>query len=541
MNSLTYLLYCGTKNRFLEIIKTPAKLIPYLLGIGFLLFILISSLGVEVPDFAPAPEHDMHLIDVNVAVPNLTLLQGIFFGFFALTFFTTSFAGLKGTSQYGMEDVNFLFVSPIRARTILLYGIIRSFKPIIFGSWFVVFQASWLRGGYGVGIGGIFLLWLAYVLFTLSCQMLSIFLYAMTNGNAKRIFGAKIILVLAFLPAIVAFLLHLFNLDWNLIAGLSALLESPIADFTPLVGWAATGTVALIMGETVTAVVFLGLVTAFMIILIVIVYVKDPDFYEHVAGATQTAFETTRAAQEGDIQSIYASNEKARVKGTGLNRGEGANTFLFKHIRESFRAKRFGLWGLPTLFYIVGAGIFAFVSRSGSYTEEGYYIASMSEWVILTILSTMLFIGFFSTSLGRGSLETFSHYIYMIPESPLKKWLWANSETIFKITVEGVLIFGVSGLIFGRAPLSFAIAAVVYITFSFYSLGTSLAFLRITGIASKSVILSVLMLVLYIAPLLPGLTVAIIAGVVVGGSAGLPIGMLIFAFWQTGVGLICFA
>jgi hypothetical protein len=291
------------------------------------------------------------------------------------------------------------------------------------------------------------------------------------------------------------------------------------------------------MGEAAVAALFLGLLAALMIIMFAIVFVADPDFYEHVAGATQTAFETTRAVAEGDIQSVYGlSNQKARVKGTGINGGDGASTFLFKHIRESFRARRLGLWGIPTLLYIVGAGIFAFISRTGSYNEYGHY--AVPELVVVTILSVMLLFGFFSMSMSRGSLEIYSHYIYLIPENPFKKWLWANAEMVLKVTVDAILVFGVAGLITWRSPLNFALAAVVYVTFAFYGLGTTLAFLRLTGIASRSAILSVLMLIIYILPLLPGLLVAIIVGILTGNLA---VGLFILAAWQTGIGLVCFA
>lgn len=524
MNSLTYLLYCGTKNRIKEVFKSPGKLIPYLLGIGFLVFIVISSMLAEMPELA----------DGEVSEPNFLLLKGIFFGFFLMTFLTTSLAGLKGNSQYAMEDVNFLFVSPIRARTILLYGIIQSFKVIIVGSWFVLFQAQWLSGSFGIGMGGVFLIWLGYVLFALACQMLSIFLYAMTNGNRRRIFRAKICIVLAFVPAAIAFLPNFFAYDLGDAA--NAWLGSAIVDFTPLVGWAAAGIVALVTGEIFSAVLFLGLVVIFVAALFVIIFVTDPDYYEHVAGATQTAFETVRAVAEGDIQAtaLGASNKNARVKGTGLNGGAGASVFLYKHLRESFRAKRFGLWGIPSLLYVVGAGVFAFISR-------GDYIGEFPEAVVLSILGTMLLIGFFTMSSGRGSLEIYSHYIYMVPENPFKKWLWANGEIVLKVAVEGVLIFGVAGIVFGAAPLNFAIAAIVYITFAFYSIGTTLAFMRLTGIAQRSVFLSVIMIFLHIVPLLPGLFVAILVALLVAEAWALTVGMIIFAAWQIAAGMICFA
>ncbi|MCL2388007.1 MAG: putative ABC exporter domain-containing protein [Defluviitaleaceae bacterium] len=520
MNSLTYLLYCGTKNRIKETFRKPAKLIVYILAIGFLLFLAINALRTELPNVEDYTE------------PNTLLIRGFLFVFFLTTFFTTSLAGLKGTSQYGMEDVNFLFVAPIRARTILLYGIMQSAKTILMGSWFVVLQVGWLRRSFGIGLDGVALLWIGYVLFALACQILSIFLYAMTNGNARRISIAKAILLCAFAPVVVRLFFHLIANDWDFIGAISALLHSPVINSPLLVGWAVGGVMAFITGEILLSAFFVGLITALGAVLFVIIFVKEPDYYEHVAGATQTTFENARAVESGDIQSVMgASNKNARVKGIGISRGVGASVFLSKHLRESFRNRRFGPWGIPSLLYIAGAGVFAFIAK-GNYNIS-------SEIVVLGILGAMLVIGFFSMSMGRGMLEIHSHYIFMIPENPFKKWLWANMELIFKVAVEAVLIFGVAGLILWDMPVNFAVAGIVYVAFAFYSLGTTLAFMRITGIASRSLILSFLIIFLYVLPLVPGLAFAIIIAVLLNGA--ITAAMIFFALWLLAIGLGCFA
>ncbi|MCL2200278.1 MAG: putative ABC exporter domain-containing protein [Defluviitaleaceae bacterium] len=515
MNSLTYLLIRSTINKIKEVLKSPGKLIAYGLGIAFILFFV----GISVFTGGAAYE--------DAAPPNLLTLKAILFGFFTLTFFTTSLAGLKGTSDYGMEDVNFLFVSPIRARTILLYGIIKSFRTIIIGSWFVLFQAGWLQSGFGVNMGGVFLLWLGYVVLALACQMLSIFMYAMTNGNRRRIFIAKLCIAAAFVPVAVLAVYHFFAG-----AGFDAVFGSPVFDFTPIVGWGAAAAVALITGEGLVAAFFFGLLLVFGAVLVAIIYVKDPDFYEHVAGATQTIFETRQAVQQGDVQAALGkSDKKVRVRGTGLNRGFGASVFFYKHLRESFRTRLFGIWGVPSFLYIAGAGFFGFISLRNGETGDA---------VVLTILSIMLSITLFTSSTWRGQMELTGHYIYMIPQSPLKKWLFAHMEVLLKFSVEGVLIFAAPWFVLGGSPVNFIAAALIYITFAFYMLGTDLAFMRLTGIASRSVLLSILMLFMYVLPLIPGLVAAIVVGVIVGGAFGLTIGLIIFALWQVFVGLICF-
>ncbi|MCL1877411.1 MAG: putative ABC exporter domain-containing protein, partial [Defluviitaleaceae bacterium] len=234
MNSLTYLLIHTTKNRIKDTIKSPGKLIAYLIGIGFLSFFLITSLRTG------PPEIDFGDADAYATEPNFLLLKGILFGFFLMMYlFPTIFAGSKGSSQYGMEDVNFLFVSPIRARTILLYGIVQAFKTILIGSWFVIFQAAWLRDAFGIGAGGLFLLWLAYVLFALTVQMLSIFLYAMTSGDSAKLGLAKVVIAASFVPLVVDVMMRFFAAGGEISGLLDAIIGSAVLDFTPLVGWAA--------------------------------------------------------------------------------------------------------------------------------------------------------------------------------------------------------------------------------------------------------------------------------------------------------------
>jgi hypothetical protein len=531
MRSLTYLLFCGTKNRILEILRSPAKLIAHALGLAGLLFFVVYF------TFFSAVMHDIP--DGEIFDPNFNHLKGVIFLFFAFTFLVSALTGLKGTSSYGMEDVNFLFVSPIRARTILLYGIIKSFKTILLGSWFIFLQAAWLQNGFGIGADGVLLLFCAYVLFALVCRVLCIFLYAVTLGDAKRIFRAKLLIFISFLPLVAEFFLLTFAEGWDFLAGIFATAESVIVDITPIVGWAAAGTLALATGDFLFAAIQLGLIGVFGIILVAYLFLKDHDYYEHVAGVTQTEFEKTRAVESGDVQSVAvgATNKNARVKSTGIYSGHGASVFFFKHVRETFRAKKFGLWGFSTFLYVAGAGIFAAISL----LQVGYEETVDTDSIVFSILTTMLIIGFFMLSAGRGSLELYSHYIYMVPENPLKKWLWANAELFFKEAVQAVFIFGVPWYILQCSPENFIIAGVVYVFFAFYMHGVSLAFLRFTGITSRSVILSLLMTLLYIVPLVPGVALAFLAGFLMSGYMALTVGMFVFALWLFGAGFAFFA
>ena len=516
MSSLFYLIFATSKNQFKEIVKSPAKLILYVAVIGFVIFTFVPSLFIEMPDDPTNPLY----------------LKGIFFAFFMLSLVTSIVAAIKGASPYNMEDVNLLFPSPIKAKSILLFGIIKAIKPILLGSWFVFFQANWFRSSFGVGLGGFFFVWLGYVLFSFITQLLQIFIYAFTHESMAKKRIAATVTLLCFAPLVFGGTFHLVSSDFAPIYALTATLESRVLDFTPFIGWAAYGTANLALGNAASAALFTGLVFVFGATLFVILYVKDPDFYEHAAGVTQSAYEIQRDAMEGDVQSVLNTRENVKVKGTGLFGFSGASAFFGKHLRESLRAGRLGLWGLPSLAFVVGSGFLAHVSFNANASSHG--------WNLLLIVSGLIGIKYFTSGLGRGYLETFSHYIYLIPENPMRKWFWANGEYVAKVAGEAAAIFVVVGFITREHPLALFVSIVLYVSFTFYMLAINLAFMRFTGIFYRSTIMQVISMFLYIIPVLPGVTVSVVVALFAPEAWILVVGGTVLTWWLLVCGFLLF-
>jgi len=535
MNSLTYLLIRSTKNRFLEIIRTPSKAIPYVLVIGFFVFLVITNMmtGAELPYYH---EYTSPLF-----------LKGILFGFFMFTFAASVAVGLKGSDQYGMQDVNLLFVSPIRSRTILIYGLVQSTKTILIGSWFVFFQIGWLQSSFGVSLGGVFLIWAGYVLFTLVCQMLSIFLYAILSGCKTRQLVAKIVLALMFLPVFVLFLINAYAYG-EIGPGFYAALGSWVFDYTPFVGWASAGIVALITGHNMLALWFFGMLFVVGVSFVLIVYLLDPEFYEQVSGATQDTFNTIQSVQEGNVQSSLSTNRKIKITKTGLA-GSGSSVLFYKHVRESFRRNYLGLWDFTSIFIVGGAVIWAFFARPGEPRFDEYYEylgPYDGSSMIISMFFTVMIMKLFGLGGGRGAYELYSHYIFMLPDSAFYKWIWANWENVIKALVEGVFIFGLAGVVLSTSPYASASPLIVvsailaYVVFIFYSVGIDLAFLRISGFTYRSMFLAVLTMFMTVIPMLPGIIAAFFALNILPDSIAVTVFLLIVSVWNLIVGLVCF-
>ena len=514
MNSLNYLQIRTAKNRLLELKKRPGMIALYAGIIIFIVYSVINSLGMEMPE----------------GVVNFNILRAIFFGFFMLSFITIAEGFKSGNNVYEMQDVNYLFTSPIKSRTVLLYGIIKSFKVILLGSWFIFFQAQWLRQGFGVTISGVLIIGATYLVLSLVCRLLAIFIYAFTQGNSKRKNIAKIILIAIFLPVIILFLYEFIQSGYNIGESFNATLDSPIVAFTPIIGWASFGVVAIITGDIIMAAVLIGLLILSGLFFFICIFFSDPDFYEDAQGVTQKTFEVTNALQEGSANdALMGTTRNVKVKKTGLG-GFGASVFFYKHMRESFRKSPLGLWGLTSFILVGVAVIMAFSFSGGDDSNAG----------MVSILTSIMFTMLMLAGQGRGNLELYCHIIYMIPDSPLKKWIWANIEIVLKSGLESIVIFVIAGIILQANILTIITAILACSFFSIVPVGINLISMRVIKRKLSMGITLIVYFLLVALVMAPGVVLAVITATILPEAIAVPVAFMILAVWELLIGFLCF-
>ena len=511
MSSLVFLLSRSIKNSFLELLRKPAKLILWI-------FVIVMLGGVVILSLFTRQSMDSTL--------DIIWLKGIFFLFILLFVVIVIQKGLsKGDAIFDMNDVNLLFVSPVSPRLILMYGIVRMAKMAFAAGFFILFQSNSLGTGFGVGFNAVLLLLLGFILAVCLLQILSLLIYSLTNGNPVRRLMVKVISVLAFLPLIVYTGVQLLKTG-DLLLALENTLHSPFTAWTPVAGWASEGVVSLISGDIGNGLLFFGLILLSAALLILYIALSNPDYYEDVLVATETAFEKKRGISEGQINTEAVSAKKVKVSKTGIS-GLGASAIFYKHLRESFRANRLGLWGLPSVITVLGAAVFAFFLRGEA---DGMII----------LLQILMWMQIFLIGTGRGLKELYMHYIYLIPESSFRKIIWSNLEVAFKVLVESIFLFLTAGLIMG-APVLLTVAAIaVYTLFSFLLLGINYLSLRWTGADISAGLLIFIYTIAVVVIMLPGLIAAIIVGSLAGGI-GILLGCGILALWELFAAVGCFA
>lgn len=511
MNSFVFLLIRNAKNNLLELRRKPAKLALWavlIVGLGGVFFLSLST-----------PRGQVDTLD-------LVWLKGILFLLILFFLVTSIKKGLDGGDViFGMNDVNLLFVSPVSPRLILVYGIARMAKTAFLASFFILFQSFILTSNFGVGLDAVFLILLGFVLAVSVLQILSLLIYSLTNGKPRRKLTVRVLAIAFFLPFIVYAGVQ-FVETYDLIVALGNTLYSPVADWTPIAGWASAGVLSLISGDLGEGLLFLGLLVLAGLLLIIYVAFSNPDYYEDVLVASETAFEKKRVLTEGQINPEASLGKNVRIAKTGISGWRGS-TIFYKHLRESFRANLFGLWGVSSIAMVLGAALFSFLQRGG---DTGF----------LLLLQMLMWLQIFMIGTGRGLKELYVHYIYLIPEDSFRKIVWSNLEISFKVLVEGAAIFGIAGLIMKESFWLVIAAIVVYTLFSFLLLGINYLALRWTGADISAGLLILIYTFAVIIIMLPGLIAALVLGSMIEG-AGLLVGLGVLALWELLAALGCFA
>jgi hypothetical protein len=282
--------------------------------------------------------------------------------------------------------------------------------------------------------------------------------------------------------------------------------------------------VAFIAGDIRGGFLWFGAVVLAAVLLIVYIISSKSDYYEDVLVAAETAFEKKRAAAEGQVNMDAASTRKITVAKTGVG-GFGASAVFYKHLRESFRANRLGLWGAPSILTVLGVVALSFFIK-----EAG----------VILPLQILMWAQMFLIGMGRGMTELTSHYIYMIPEPSFTKILWSNGEAVLKVLVESIVMFTAAGIIMGEGPLMITAAIVVYTLYSLLLIGVNYASLRFTGADMTTGVLLFVYIMMVIVIMLPGLVPAVIVGVN-SETGGAPAGLGILAAWELIAAAGCFA
>lgn len=487
MRALAFMLRRSLKNMLLDLLHHPARLIGYLFVAAMLLFSMLSQ--------ALSPAEAGEALD---GPADIRLLEGIYLGILLLVMVPSLLMGAKsGASIFNLSDVHFAFVSPIRPKTLLAYGLVKQAGASLLAMLFLTVYGGMMVGIFGISAGFAAGLLAAFAASLVMAQFLAMLIYSCTNGRPARARAVRGIVFGLLLAALVF-------LGWKLTQeplstdSAFAAISSPVLTLLPFAGWMKGLLFALGGGEWAAALFYGGLLAASLVAGGVLFARVEVDYYEDVLQTAEKTTAARTAMREGTQTAALPWKRKTRVGKTGLDGGAGASAFFYRHWREEQRLHRLPLVS-GTLLILLIAGLFLSVVMTAG--EE-----PVSPDVILMVTTLIgVYLQLFFTSSGRLSQELQKPWLYLVPASSFQKLLWASMTSFLRPLVDSVIALSLIALIAGADVLVALMCVLVYTTCSWLFNAANVLFMRVFGKRGTQGLLLFLYLMVTILLALPGL------------------------------------
>lgn len=478
MSALVFLVRKQIKNFFRDLIRHPSKLIAYLFTAGIIIAMLVST--------QMNPSKKASFADIR-------MLHGIFLAWLLLLSVPTLLISLKsGTTMFKMSDVNFLFVSPLSPKHILAYGLTKQMAATLFGFIFMLCYSGMLMENFQISAFGVVMLLVGSAVVLFLVQLISLLVYSFSNGNPKRQSAVRAVLYL-FLGGMVLTALYLFQKNGGGVNAIYTAVSSPYLEYFPVIGWAKGAVFALIGGNLRTALIYAVLLLAAFILCLITFEKSDTDFYEDVLKNTETQFEARQALKERRSMTMRPS-KKVKVGKTGIGKGWGANAFFYKHLCEARRRSRLVFISVSTAVTLAADLVLMFIVTSSSRGDKD---APTADMLLLIALAADLYILFMMNAAGDWSRELGKPYVYLVPEDPFKKLLWASMTSVLKPVADGAVIFLILCAVVRANPMTGVICFLGYASFgTVFTAGNILAQRTMGGVGNRGLIAVIYMLLL---------------------------------------------
>ena len=463
MSAIRYLVVRQLRNSLLDLLHHPGKLITYLFVIGMV------GLSIFTGDSSSRQE----------GAADLRLLHAIYLAVLLALGLLSVWGGLKsGSTFFSMSDVNFLFVSPLSPKKILIYGLCRQMSSLLLMMLFLLCYGSMLIANFGVGWGTVLLLDLGVAVLLFLCQVVSMLIYSYTSGNPARILRAKTGIFLYAALFACLFAVGFLQRGGSIEAALAAV-SSPWLQFIPAVGWIKGAVFSLAAGRLAEAAVYAAL-TAALVAGAVLLFVRSRvDYYEDVLQSTETMFEQKKEKKENrSLSGAEFGLKKVKAGKTGIRGGWGASAFFYKQVCELRRRSRFAFFSMSTVTTLLAGLCMGFFLNSVAGSGED---ALQPDHILAIVLGVELYILMFMSMAGDWARELSKPYIYLVPEKPLAKLFWACATSMLKPFADGAVVFAVLCAVLQADPLTALGAVLVYGSFGFLLTAASVLFQRLFG------------------------------------------------------------
>lgn len=338
-----------------------------------------------------------------------------------------------GTNFFTMADVNFLFPSPKKPQSVLLFKILLQMGMILLASLYLFFQIPNLVINLGLSLPSVFVLMLSYIFTLAFCKLITIFVYTLTATHTSLKAYVKPFALFLLTVPILIILAVVFFFQKDIFQTVLTLFASNGFFAIPMLGWITGMAVYGLYGNTKMIILFCILTIVGFVLLTYLIWHMKADFYEDALTNAQINSEKIEAAKNGMQKKKHA--KKSKYMKDWSDRpfpGEGARVFFDKTVYTRKRCAKLMFFTNASLFYLFTAIIVC--------SMDNTFLKSHSLIIIGCLLSFLVFLH----NLGNPmALDFQTDYLYLIPENPYKKVFYSflgNSYECFLDLFPGIVL-----------------------------------------------------------------------------------------------------
>lgn len=481
MKALSYLLTRKLKNSIVSVFKTPAKLIALIILVAIMALSFLT--GYENPAYG-----SVHFRDTNELYALILLLYSAIFVLVSKNGF------YNGASMFSMADVNIIFTSPLKQSKVLSFGLFQQLGRSLLIGYFILYQYSFLKNTYGLPFSALIYILIGYGVTVFLSQMTAMLIYSYTSGDESR----RVYVKIAYYLCISAFVVYALALAWRNgginIQNLVISTRSVVARLFPVSGMIAFAVEGTIEGQLIGPIDGLLYCVVFWIFYRIAILLINSDFYEDVLQSAEISYSAIQSRREG--KAAENAPRKVKLGKTGIEKGYGACVIAEKHKIEDRRSRVFLLNTTSLVSIVVSVvGCFAFAGMPVALLAMNVYILTMS------------------VAAGRWAKELSYPYVYLIPEKPYKKLFYTIKGEFAPLILESVLCFAPAYFIMHLSLYDTLAMILVRISFGLLFLSINLLLQRVFATADKKVFLMLVYFAFILLFSAPGITVAVLLGV----------------------------
>ena len=220
MNPLFFLTARKAKNKFLELLHRPFRLI---VTFGFILLIIMNLTLSQNSLPGERPMYEFF---------------AVVYAFYIFCFTSEIRKGFhSGGTMFSMADVNLIFLSPIKPFKILMHGMLSRLGSSLFIGLAFIYQFSLLRSYYPITAKDMIIFVAGYAAVLFISQLAGMLIYFFTCGKMSKIKKAKAVITALYVAFFLLFSVAFLSTGVFSLTVAANILNSSFMKLFPVAGW----------------------------------------------------------------------------------------------------------------------------------------------------------------------------------------------------------------------------------------------------------------------------------------------------------------